>query len=178
MIKHEADSFIGADGSHIRDYIESEIGRLRNTQGRLLSSNNHTNLGGKPGDPDFYFGPKRGQEPGARASWPMTDDESSISGIHSTLSDAEMKAFGTNSTSTRLWFDGSILDEFDDESSAGDLEGRLFGKSDSTDASSFGGGSEVGSESARSFLGSVTDKGATSSGTSVPKIRDAGHPCT
>ena len=178
MIKHEADSFIGPDGSRLQSYIESEIGRVRNTQGRLLSSNKHTDLGGKPGDKGFYFGPKPGQEPGARASWPMGDAESSISGIHSTLSDAEMKAFGTNSTSTRLWFDGSILDEFDDESSAGDLEGRLFGKSDSTDASSFGGGSEVGSESARSFLGSVTDKGATSSGSSVPKIRDAGHPCT
>ena len=44
----------------------------------------------------------------------MTDDESSVLGLHSTLSDAsesEAAAFGTNSTSTRQWFDGSILDE-------------------------------------------------------------------
>ena len=183
MIKHEADSFIGADGSGIRDYIASEVGRLRNTQGLLLSSNKHTGLGGKPGDKGFYFGPKPGQEPGARASWPMTDDESSVLGLHSTLSDAsasEAAVFGTNSTSTRQWFDGSILDEFEDESSAGDIEGgRLFGKSDSTDESSFGGlggGPEVsGTGSARSFMGSMTDKDATSSGSSVPKIRDAGH---
>ena len=177
MIKHEADSFIGADGSGIRDYIASEVGRLRNTQGLLLSSNKHTGLGAKPGDPGFYFGPKRGQEPGARASWPMTDDESSVLGLHSTLSDAsasEAAVFGTNSTSTRQWFDGSILDEFEeeDESSPGDLEARLFGKSDGTDESMVVAGSE---DSARSFLGSMTDKDATSSGTSVPKIREGGH---